>query len=381
MLARSNSRLFYPVSGRTMVINLINEIRLIEWDYLKRRFNWVYVQEIHRGDLRAAIEVLADWEKETRSSYYAWFVSSLPFSAPLDEYYINNLRHLYQISKNIEDKLNQLNQALKHLKNCIGDTEQFENHRRKVKNARRDLIVEIGIQFKVINYKRTVLRDEDSITKDMSSFKLNNPKYLPSDNSKINDLCNSKFNEICKSEIIAIYRYGMGNDDEILYNTRLNFTYDIEDGKQREFRVTNFYENDKYDALSSTLKKEIKKRVLYGEYQLDKIAKYLKAEINAEIADYQKLSDHLVQKVHDTVTPVKSENIRLTTEFLHKDYELSAAKTKIKLLTEESEKSQKYAATLANDQLFKQREADNDAVNKHTSLMSDNPPSLRSRRK
>jgi hypothetical protein len=139
------------LSASHLVNNLINALVEINWDYIKNYFPDAHQRGISASDQQYAIDLIAKYEANANTYWYDYFVSCLPYSAPL--YQLNNLRHIYVCALFIKNSQVKLEGILTNLEKCgLNDTD-FNNYIFQAKDNIKILIERIALVKKILFYK------------------------------------------------------------------------------------------------------------------------------------------------------------------------------------------------------------------------------------
>lgn len=366
-----HSRLFNPIAGRLIVVNLIAEIRAIIHEYLVSQYNWVFETSKRPNDLHAVIHDVASWY-DNASGFFQTLSCMWPFGGP--SYRINDLKQLFAVARDIEDYLHNLNIEINKLKDCISDRSKFESQQAVIHDKKNELMILIAIHlgtlFRQVSMRMHINALFVSDQKDIDNYE----SYL------------RKATHIRQESIKPLFCR--------------HFTYEDINGAKKRIPVSGLLG---YYSGSSTLADKLLERILgyhRGEvyvdennighrfdgylidnfqFDLTKIDVAITHDIDMEFSACERQLAAVEQVIHAKAEPVRAENIRLATELATKEQVLSAVDSKLKVTEKEKDDAQKMAAILADRQLTAKTSSNNTALTQLTKSSTDSPH-LRSHR-
>lgn len=366
------TRLFSPIAGRLIVVNLIAEIRAITREYLVSQFNWVFETSNRPNDLHTVIDDVASWY-DNASGFFESLSCMWPFGGPAHR--INDLKQLFTIARDIEDFLHQLNDELDKLKDCVSDRNKFESQVEIVLEKKRLLINIIAIHYATL-FRQVKMRQNQDFILEREREEINRYEEYLRKTMQISDTCKN-----------PLYCH--------------TFTYIDQKGTQNKIQASGLL--DEYSRMSDIAEKILERVLGYHldshvyvdlkgqyyhvdrgfdhnqKYDLAKISAAVTHDIDIEISACERQLAAVEQVINAKVEPVRAENFRLTTELATKEHVLTAADTKLKITEAERDSAQQMAASLADRHLADRTSTNNAALTQLTNASADTSH-LRSRR-
>jgi hypothetical protein len=367
------SRLFSPVAGRLIVVNLIAEIRAITREYLVSQYNWVFETSQRPNDLHTVIDDVASWY-DNASGVFQTLSCMWPFGGP--SYRINDLKQLFAVARDIEDYLHNLIVEINKLKDCISDRGKFEYQQAVIQDKKNILMILIAVHlatlFRQVNMRMHInaiadKRDQKDV--EIYEFHLRTASHIRAEYNKP---------LFCKH---FTYEDIKGTKKSIPVSGLLgNFTGNSTLADKLVERVLGYHKGDYYVDENNLVHRYEGYITDNFQFDLSKIDAAITHDIDMEFSACERQLAAVEQVIHAKVEPVRADNFRLKTELATKEQALTAADTKLKITEAERDSTQQMAATLADRQLAEKTSANNATLTQLTDVSADTSL-LRSRRK
>jgi hypothetical protein len=352
------NRLFQPVAGRLIVVNLIAEIRAIIQEYLVSQYNLVFETSKRPNDLHTVIDDLASWY-DNASGLFQNLSCMWPFGGP--SYRINDLKELFAMARNIEEKLYNLNVEINKLKDCVSDRNKFELQQAVIQDRKNTLIIVIaviyGTLFRQVNMRMhlKVIFESDAKAIDQFDSYLRKAAHICADSNKPFFCKNFTYADtkgsqklVPASGLLGYYSGGSTLADKLLERVL---------GYRKAILTPD--EVDHYDRHEGYF-------IDNFQFNLSRIDAAITHDIDTEFSACERQRAAVEQVINAKVEPVRAENIRLSTELATKEHVLSAVDSKLKATEIEKADAQEIAAKLADRQLAEKTSANNSALTKFT---------------